>query len=218
MVTVDGRGGLLGLVLPTGRLADGDADPAGREQVGNPAVFFEVGTGRVTPRIPAAPVLLAKQALHGRSVLIDQTPLGAYPVMPELGQRFGHLRRQAMEKRILAVVMAGEEFSGSFRGPFSHGDYVEGGVVDLVSDGPVEVGDAEVRSRRLPGEGKAAEAYSRSGPAPYGVFLCAGVDYLYRASSRIRELCARSSIWIERLTTDQEVGGSSPSGRARNPW
>ena len=26
--------------------------------------------------------------------------------------------------------------------------------------------------------------------------------------------CARSSIWIERLTTDQKVGGSSPSGRA----
>jgi hypothetical protein len=25
---------------------------------------------------------------------------------------------------------------------------------------------------------------------------------------------ARSSIWIERLTTDQKVGGSSPSGRA----
>jgi hypothetical protein len=25
---------------------------------------------------------------------------------------------------------------------------------------------------------------------------------------------ARSSIWIERLATDQEVGGSSPSGRA----
>ena len=39
----------------------------------------------------------------------------------------------------------------------------------------------------------------------------------YRASSRIRELCARSSIWIERLTTDQEVGGSSPSGRALKP-
>ena len=29
-----------------------------------------------------------------------------------------------------------------------------------------------------------------------------------------RAASARSSIWIERLTTDQKVGGSSPSGRA----
>ena len=28
-----------------------------------------------------------------------------------------------------------------------------------------------------------------------------------------RTACARSSIWIERLTTDQKVGGSNPSGR-----
>ncbi len=33
-----------------------------------------------------------------------------------------------------------------------------------------------------------------------------------------RPNCARSSIWTEHLTTDQKVGGSSPSERAQTTW
>src|SRR3990172_13444146 len=63
VVADDGRGGLLGLVLPAGLLTDGDADPIGVEQVGHPGVVLEIGTCRVSPRVSSPPPLLAEQPL-----------------------------------------------------------------------------------------------------------------------------------------------------------
>ena len=85
----DRRGRLLGHQV---RLF-GEADPDGVriEEVDEFALFLEVGTRRVPPRVAGAPVLLFEEAGQGRAVLGSEAPLLADTAVPQFGEGLGLL-------------------------------------------------------------------------------------------------------------------------------
>jgi hypothetical protein len=83
-----------------------DADAVGVEQLGHRGVVLEVGAGRVAPRVAAAAVLLAEQAGERRAVLVGEAPLLADAVVPQLGERLGHLDAEAVQQQVLLVRSA----------------------------------------------------------------------------------------------------------------
>ena len=166
MVADQGRGGLLGLVLEACLLVDLDAQPTGLEQLGHLLVVFEVGARRVPPRVAPTAVLLAEQAVEVGAVLVHEPPLGADPLVPVLGQRFGHLHANAVHHEVLLVLVGGEQFGGAVRHLLAHGHDVEGGVVGLTGlDGPEQVSDAQPRCFAL---ARVGEAHALGGPGVVG--------------------------------------------------
>src|SRR4051794_20034384 len=131
VVTDDGRGRLLGLVLPGGILGAAHADAVGVEQLGHLGVVLEVRTGRVAPGVAAAPELLAEQAQQARTVLAAEAPFGPDAGVPVLGQRLGQLHPEAVQEEVVLVAVLGEQPGGCLRHLRAHRDDVEGGVVAL---------------------------------------------------------------------------------------
>ena len=66
------------------------------EQLVELRLVVEVGAGGVAPRVARAAVLLAEQAGERRAVLVGEAPLLADAAVPQLGERLGHLDREAV--------------------------------------------------------------------------------------------------------------------------
>src|SRR6202044_3798669 len=94
VVADDGVRRLLGVELEA--LADGDTDAVPAQQLHDLGVVGQVRAGRVTPRVTAAPVLLAEEAGEGRPVLVGEPELLAPPPVPVLGRRLGPLDAAAV--------------------------------------------------------------------------------------------------------------------------
>ena len=107
------RGGLLGLVLEAGLLADLEAEAGAVEELPGLLVVLQVRAGRVAARVAAAAVLLAEQAVEVGAVLVGEAPLLADAVVPELGQGLGHLDAEAVEQQVVLVAVGGEELGGA---------------------------------------------------------------------------------------------------------
>src|SRR6187399_3257408 len=131
VVADDRRRGLLGLVLPAGLLAHLDAEALGAEQAGHGGVVLEVRTGRVAGGVAPTAVLLAEQPADARAVLVDEAPLGADPLVPVLGERFGHLDAESMQQQVALVLVGREQAGRLLAHRRTHRDDVERGVVEL---------------------------------------------------------------------------------------
>ena len=105
----DRRGALLGLELEL--LGELHADPVQLEQLVELGLVLEVGAGRVAPRVARAAVLLAEQPGERRAVLVGEAPLLADAVVPQLGERLGHLDREAVAEEVLLVLVGGEQLA-----------------------------------------------------------------------------------------------------------
>ena len=85
------------------------ADAVDLEQFGELRLLLEVGAGGVAPRVPRPAVLLAEQAGERRAVLVGEAPLFADAAVPELGERLGHLDRQAVQQQVVLVLVRREQ-------------------------------------------------------------------------------------------------------------
>ena len=116
------------------------------EQVVELGLVLEVGAGRVAPRVARAAVLLAEETGDRGAVLVGEAPLLTDAVVPQLGERFGHLHREPVAEQVLLVAVLGEQLALVLGGGVADGDHVERGVVGVAAlDRPEEVGDAEMR-------------------------------------------------------------------------
>ena len=146
MVADDRRSRLLGLVLPAGFFTHADTDAPCLEQLGNLGIVFQVGARGVAPRITPTAILLAEEPVQRRTVFVDEAPLAANAMVPELGERLGHLDTNAMHDEVLLVLVLGEQLGGCIADPGAHRDDVKCRVVDLAAlNRAEEVGDAQER-------------------------------------------------------------------------
>ena len=114
------------------------------EQVEDRDVVLEVGARGVAAGVATAAVLLPEEAAEARAVLVDEAPLGADALVPQLGERLGHLHAEPVQVQVLLVPIVGEELGRGLADRRPHRHDVERRVVDLVAvGGPEEVGDAE---------------------------------------------------------------------------
>ena len=124
------------------------------EQLVELGLVLEVGARRVAPRVARAAVLLAEQARERRAVLVGEAPLLADAAVPELGERLGHLDREAVAEEVVLVAVGGEQLAlvhARPRAPIV--TTWNAGVVGLARvDRPEEVGDAEEAVLLLAGE------------------------------------------------------------------
>ena len=81
------------------------------EQVVELRLVLEVGARRVAPRVARAAVLLAEEAGDRGAVLVGEAPLLTDPVVPQLGERFGHLHREPVAEQVLLVAILGEQLA-----------------------------------------------------------------------------------------------------------
>ena len=109
----DRRGALLGFELEL--LGELHADAVELEQVVELRLVLEVGARGVAPRVPRPAVLLAEQAGDGGAVLVGEAPLLADAVVPQLGERFGHLDREPVAEQVLLVAVGGEQLALALR-------------------------------------------------------------------------------------------------------
>ena len=103
----DRRGALLGLELEL--LGELHADAVQLEQVVELGLVLEVGARRVAPRVARPAVLLAEQPGERRAVLVGEAPLLADAAVPQLGERLGHLDREAVGEEVVLVAVGGEQ-------------------------------------------------------------------------------------------------------------
>ena len=71
--------------------------------------------------------------------------------MPVLGQGLRHLHAQTVEEQVVGVTILVEQLLGPVGDLVTHGDDVEGRVIDLLADRAEEVGDAHVRDPHAAG-------------------------------------------------------------------
>ena len=101
------RRALLGLELEL--LGELHADAVQLEQLVELRLVVEVGARGVAPRVARPAVLLAEEPGERRAVLVGEAPLLADAAVPQLGERLGHLDRQAVQQQVVLVPVGGEQ-------------------------------------------------------------------------------------------------------------
>ena len=158
--------GLLGFELEL--LGQHHADPLDLEEVDELLLVLEVRTRGVAPRVPRAAVLLAEESRERRSVFGGESPLLADTPVPQLGEGFGHLDREAVAEQVLLVPVLGEQLLLTRGGIGADGRDVERGVVCVTGfDRSEEVRDAEESVLLLAREVE---------PAAFGATVVVGPD------------------------------------------